>query len=262
MTPKDRLAFVGNPPLFRPQNIDEVHVSVTFTWDVKEGERLAEAWALYYPRVLLGGPVYGLQGDDFVPGRYVKEGVTFTTRGCNRKCPWCLVPGNEGKLREIEDFAPGWIVQDNNLLMASRRHMKRVFDMLREQPHPAQFQGGLDARLVDDWVADQLKDMKIKQLFLAADTEGAMGPLAAAIEKLSYMKHWQRRVFTMIGFGEETIEQAASRCERVWQMGGAPYAQLYQPRDHFIKYPREWKKLQASWASPAVMSASHGGWIP
>jgi hypothetical protein len=146
--------------------------------------------------------------------------------------------------------------------MASREHMGRVFAMLREQPHAAQFQGGLDARLVDDWVAEQLKDMNIKQLFLAADTAGALGPLERAIEKLHYMKHWQRRVFTMIGFNGETLEEAGARCERVWQMGGAPYAQLYQPRDHFIKYDRDWKKLQSAWASPAVMSASHGGWTP
>ncbi len=39
-TPTDELAFVGDPPLFRPPE-QPVMVSVTFTWDIPEGERLA-----------------------------------------------------------------------------------------------------------------------------------------------------------------------------------------------------------------------------
>jgi hypothetical protein len=49
LTPDDALAFVGDPPLWRPE-ADEVHVSCTFTWDIPEAKRLAEAWShLYQP---------------------------------------------------------------------------------------------------------------------------------------------------------------------------------------------------------------------
>ena len=58
-TPTDNMAFVGDPPLFRP-DADEVHVSVTFTWDKSEGERLADAWSQYYQNVKLGGVAYGM----------------------------------------------------------------------------------------------------------------------------------------------------------------------------------------------------------
>ena len=58
MTPEDSYSFVGDPPLFRP-DAKEVHVSVTFTWDIEEGKRLQRAWANYYPNVKIGGPAMG-----------------------------------------------------------------------------------------------------------------------------------------------------------------------------------------------------------
>lgn len=42
-TPNDELAFFDEPGLF-PVEADEIHVSVTFTWDIPRAERLARAW--------------------------------------------------------------------------------------------------------------------------------------------------------------------------------------------------------------------------
>lgn len=252
-TPRDALAFVGDPPLFRPE-ADEVHVSVAFTWDIGEGERLAQAWGNHYPVVRIGGPALGTDNGGFRPRMYVKAGVTFTTRGCNHRCPWCLVPDSEGALIEIPDFAPGWIVQDNNLLQASRQHIERVFDMLRVQPRAATFAGGLDARLIDDWVAGQLRGLRIAQLFLAADTNGALKPLETAIRRLG-MSRWKVRVYTMIAYGGEKIDDARRRLEAVWYLGGLPFAQLYQPPDHWIDYSYEWRDLARTWSRPAAISA-------
>ena len=240
-TPSDDMAFVGYPGLFRPQ-ADEVHVSVTFTWDMKEGERLAKAWSDYYSVVKLGGVAYGLSEDEFTPGRYVKNGVTFTTRGCNKNCPWCLVRQYEGKLREIKNFAPGHIIADNNLLQASRSHVERVFDMLRKQRKAAQFSGGIQASLVNDWFVDLIKTIRVAQLFMAADTVSALKPLKRAIDKLKFLGRDKLRVYTMIGLNE-SIEDAMARMKAVWEMGGMPFAQLYQPPDKRIIYSREWKSL-------------------
>ena len=173
MTPLDSLAFIGDPPLFRPE-ADEVHVSVTFTWDVQQGRRLRDAWAQYYPIVKIGGPAIDTRPPgEFTPGLYVKSGITITSRGCPRRCPWCFVPKREGTIRELE-LKPGWIVQDNNLLATSHMHQERVFEMLRTQKRAAHFTGGLDSRLMDDWVVNQLRTLKIGQLFFAADSEAGL----------------------------------------------------------------------------------------
>ena len=43
-TPDDDLVFVNTPPpLFLPE-IDEIHVSVTFTWGIQRAEELAYEW--------------------------------------------------------------------------------------------------------------------------------------------------------------------------------------------------------------------------
>lgn len=257
MTPTDAYAFIGDPPLWRPP-AEEVHVSVTFTWDIEEGYRLAEAWAKYYPIVRIGGPAIDGSGRNgaFVPGMYIKHGVTFTTRGCPNHCPWCLAWRWEGKLRCLA-IMPGWIVQDNNLLAAPRDHQEAVFDMLRAQKRAVSFPGGLDARLVDRWIADQLQRLRIKEVFLAADTKAALERLREAVEKLDFLKRHQLRCYVLIGFGGETILEAAERLETVWQIGCLPFAQLYQPPDHFIHYPKPWRDLARTWMRPAAMAALH-----
>ena len=42
-TPTDDLAFYDEPPLFDLPDLP-VYVSVTFTWDIERGIRLAKAW--------------------------------------------------------------------------------------------------------------------------------------------------------------------------------------------------------------------------
>lgn len=260
MTPSDPMAFVGDPPLglWRP-GADEVHVSVAFTWDIEEGRRLAEAWGQYYDVVRIGGPAIGDRSNGFVPGRYVRPGVTFTTRGCDNHCPWCLVPRREGQLFELRDFAPGHVIQDNNILQASRRHLQWVADMLHTQRRAAVFSGGLQASLVDTWVACWIEGLRINSIFLAADTSGALPAVRRAVDKLDFLGRNSNklRCYVLIGYGGETIEQATERLEAVWEAGCVPFAQLYQPDDHWIVYSRDWKALARTWSRPAAMRAMH-----
>ena len=268
-TPMDPYAFVGDPPMIRPE-ADEVHVSCTFTWDMAEARRLRFAWLEHYERVYIGGPAINPKGPDtgFVPGRYITPGVTFTTRGCNKECPWCLVPDSEGKLRVIEDFADGPILQDNNFLQAPPAHRARVYRMLN-QKHivGAYFTGGLEAALVSDEVAEELRGCNVHEVFLAADTEGAEKPLAKAIKRLSFLRDPSEdrrgeparaiRVYMLLAYGGEIMPQAEARLERVWELGGMPFPQLWQPPDRWIDYSPEWRALARKWSRPAAMIAAH-----
>ena len=255
MTPDDAYAFIGDPPLWRPE-ADEVHVSCTFTWDIEEAHRLQEAWAQHYPIAKLGGPAIDGSNSEFMPGMYVKHGVTFTSRGCPNKCPWCLVPDYEGDLQTL-DIKPGWIVQDNNLLATPKTHQAQVYAMLREQRRKVSFPGGLDTRLINDWVADQLRAIPIKEIFLAADTKAAISILYRVRPKLSFLSRRQLRCYVLIAHNDETISEATERLETVWRVGLLPFAQLYQPPDRYINYPPEWKGLARTWSRPAAMFAMH-----
>lgn len=247
-TPTDDMVFVGEPGLFLP-DADAVHVSVTFTWDIAQARHLRSAWAQHYPVVKIGGPALG-GCDGFEPGLYVKQGVTFTSRGCNNNCPWCLVPAREGRIRVLP-IRDGWIVQDNNLLQCPHWHISQVLEMLKRQPKAAVFAGGIDARLVDGWFAEQLSGIRVKALFLAADTDAAIEPLREAMVHLGWLGREKLRCYVLIG--RESMDRAERRLRKVWDIGCMPFAQLYQPADGLIDYSREWKVLARAWSRPAII---------
>jgi radical SAM superfamily enzyme YgiQ (UPF0313 family) len=87
-SPDDARAYFGPPDLF--VEADEVHISVAFTYDKPIAERLAEQWRHVAP-VKIGGVAYGDVGAEFIPGRYIKPGYIFTSRGCPRRCWFCSV---------------------------------------------------------------------------------------------------------------------------------------------------------------------------
>ena len=116
-TPDDELVRVRETPsLF--DAADEVHISVTFSWDIPWAEWAAKQWERVAP-VKIGGPAYNEPGGEFVPGMYMKHGYVITSRGCPNRCWFCAVPKREGfKIRELP-VRVGWIIQDDNILACS-----------------------------------------------------------------------------------------------------------------------------------------------
>lgn len=252
-TPDDELAFIGNPPLFRPDD-QPVKVSVCFTWDIPEGQRLKRAWSDYYSSVELGGPAFSDPGNGFTPGQFIKKGVTITSRGCVRNCPWCVVPEREGKIRELAIYQ-GTIIQDNNLLACSRMHIESVFNMLQSQNKAAIFSGGLDARLLKQWHVDWFKAIKIKELWFACDTAKDFEALTKANELLSDFPTNKKRCYVMIGY-QENIINAEARLKGVYELGFLPFSQLYQPKEGKLEYLKEWRDLNRKWSRPAIYRAA------
>jgi len=253
-TPDDALAFVGDPPLFRPGNRKTpVRVSCTFTWHKREAERLARAWALYYDDVKIGGPAYADPGGEFVPGRFLKMGCVITSRGCSKKCGWCVVPTHEGEIRELS-IKPGWIVQDNNLLACSEVHIRRVFEMLRQQKRKIFFNGGLDKHFLKDWHRALFDSIPIGELWFACDVTADLPWLERAAKILDGIPLRKRRCYTMIGYDGENLVDAERRIQRVFELGFMPFCQLYQP-DETKLYPLAWRQVHRKWSRPAAYMA-------
>jgi len=261
MTPRDDYAFVGMPSMFRPE-VDEVHISITFTWDRDKKDKeagqnyielLRLAWLQYYPIVKVGGCAFNSPANGYIPGLYIRKGIIFTSRGCNNQCPWCLVPQRESRLRELP-IQEGNIVQDNNILQCSKNHIEGVFAMLRKQ-HKIELSGGIDSRLLTDEIADEIRSLRLRQVFLAADTQEAIKPLRKAINLLKLPRD-KVRCYVLLKFNEaETLSDARERMELVWHAGAIPFAQLYQPPDRYIKYSKEWRSLARTWSRPAATKA-------
>lgn len=257
-TPTDALAFIGEPPLFLPE-IDEVHVSVTFTWDIPRAQHLARAWGHYFP-TRLGGPATGMRGEEFVPGTYLKPSYVITSRGCPNRCWFCDVWRRDGNIRELP-ITEGWNVLDDNLLACSETHIRAVFKMLKRQKHRAQFTGGLEAARLQDWYVDLLVDLNPERIFFAYDTPNDLEPLVEAGRRLQQTKlsirSRQLYCYVLIGYPHDTFEAAEARCWQTVEAGFIPFAMLY--RDHQGKFDCTWRRLQRSWCRPAaIMSQIQG----
>jgi len=250
-TPTDDLAFVGDPPLFRPPE-QPVRVSVVFTGDIEEGQRLARSWGAYYSDVQIGGPAFGDPGGEFVPGRFLKAGVTITSRGCPNLCGFCHVPKREGQIRELA-IKDGSTVQDNNLLACSRPHIEAVFEMLRRQKEPISFNGGFEARRFYPWHRKMLDSVRLGEVWFACDTPGALYDLEAAAWVLHGIPRNKKRCYVLIG-RNETMEQAEDRLVQVYRLGFLPFAQLYQPETPIV-YPKSWTTFCRTWSRPAAYKA-------
>jgi hypothetical protein len=263
-TPDDDYCFIGYPPLmFRPPNGTPVHVSCCFTWDIPLAYKLRDAWnELYFPYVQIGGPAIKTNNGVYsMPGLYVKPEVIFTSTGCNNQCPWCLVHLREGDLQERTPIIPAIrsnpIIQDNNLLQCSRPHLEKVFDLLRFYKRIS-FNGGLDCRLVTDWIADRLRGLDVYQMFLACDTKQEIRDLRNAMAKIGKVDRRKARCYVLLAYDStETVSDATERLEQVWETGCMPFAQLYQPPDRYIKYSQEWRDLARTWSRPAAMQSIH-----
>lgn len=256
-TPDDDMAFIGERPLFHPHDRDiPVRVSVTFTWDMDEAERIAESWAAYYRDVQIGGPAYNTPAAEFEPGRFMKRGCVITTRGCPKRCPWCVVPKREGKLVELP-IRDGWILQDNNILAASEAHIRAVFDMLRRQKRNAFFTGGLDKHFLEPWHVELFKSIKVGELWFACDLGRDVQHLRSARATLgNAFRQNQLRCYTMIGFNGQSqaaLKDDLERIRTVYELGFLPFCQLFQPMERKrIEYSHEWLAARRYWSRPAI----------
>lgn len=253
-TPTDDLAFVGYPGLFAP-HVDEIHVSVTFTWDLPLAEKLAKAWEPY-GAVKIGGPATGMRGEQFTPGMYLKPGYTITSRGCPNRCWFCSVPQREGNIRELPIMS-GNNVLDDNLLACSETHIRAVFDMLSQERGGVQFTGGLEAARLQDWHVEALAHLKPKQMFFALDTPNDLEPLRIAGKKLieagiTKAGH-SLRCFVLIGYPRDTMEKAETRIREAAEIGFMPMAMLWRDEEG-MRNP-EWRTFQRYWARPASVHA-------
>lgn len=256
-TPDDELVRFAPPELF--DEADEVHVSVTWTWDIPKAERLARAWQAVTSKVFIGGPAMGDPGGEFEPGKYVRKGYLFTSRGCPNACWFCVVPKREGIIRELE-IKEGWNIMDSNLLACSDRHIGAVFDMLERQTEQARLTGGLEAKRIKPWIAERIARLKPKTAFFAYDTADDWEPLvsaAAMLREVGALPSPKRRYrcYVLMGWERDTMEAAEKRLKAVAGLGIMPMAMLFDKGAHRKHDAREWIHFQKLWANPYIVGA-------
>lgn len=100
----------------------------------------------------------------------------FLTRGCPNKCPWCVVPIKEGKVRpyrDVEEIAvngrTNLILMDNNIL-ASDYGLQQI-EKIVDKRYRVDFNQALDARLITNDIAELLAKVRwLAPIRLGCDT--------------------------------------------------------------------------------------------
>lgn len=260
-TPDDELVYFGPPDLFA--EADEVHVSVTFTWDKPRAEWLAEQWKCVAP-VKIGGVAYGDDSLEFIPGRYIKPGYTITSRGCPRRCWFCGV-WKKWPTPNVLPIYDGWNILDDNLLACPREHVEAVFAMLRRQGRRVEFTGGLEALSLEDYQVDLLAGLSPRpNMFFAYDPGDEFETLESAARRLiaaGFTPQSHRlRCYVMIGFPKDTFQAAEQRLASLLAIGFTPFAMLWRPETPSQEKHRpgdEWRAFQRRWARPAIIHAKN-----
>jgi len=256
-TPTDDFAYFGPPDFFA--EADEIHISVTFTYDKPIAERLAEQWRYVAP-VKIGGVAYGDAGAEFVPGRYIKPGYIFTSRGCPRRCWFCSVWKRDPVPRMLP-IIEGWNILDDNLLACPRDHVEAVFAMLRRQKRRVEFTGGLEALSLQDYQVELLASLTPRpNMFFAYDPQDEFETLEHAARRLlaagfTAASH-RMRVYVLVGYPKDTFAEAERRLNQMRSIGFTPMAMLWRPElPSQQKYaPAEsWRGFQRRWARPAII---------
>ncbi len=131
-------------------------------------------------------------------------------------------------MREIPDFRPAPIICDNNLLAASRKHIRRVVSKLRLYPL-VDFNQGLDASLFIPDIADMLGELRCKVRF-GLDSWGREAIVKDAIDLCRKRTTKDIGVYVLIGY-DDSPEEAKSKLEIVRSWDVLPFPMRYQPLD-------------------------------
>lgn len=243
-----------------PENSpDLIYISSLFTWAWKSVHDTVKYYRRLYPKaeILLGGPyatllpdhaeqsgakVYtGLfkEAEDLMPAYELiprwDGSIIFSSRGCVRKCPFCAVPVLEGEVNRVKKSIKHlvWpahtkiIFWDNNILAANWRS---IMDELKDLNKQVDFNQGLDARLIDDEVAEKLAKLKMETIRIAYDQRNMENAVKNAVERLSAHDISKRKIlcYTLYNFDDDP-EDLFQRIRNLLNWGVVAYPMRYQP---------------------------------
>jgi hypothetical protein len=214
---------------------DMVYRSKVFTFTADD------YWVVNTEEVIKGGTGYNIESklpeeiDRMVPDYSLypqfDEAYGFLTRGCPRNCGWCVVPHKEGKIREymdIEEFIDGRtkaILMDNNVL--AHGHGLHQIEKIGKMGIKIDFNQGLDARLIDESVAELLSSVRwLCPLRMSCDTFSQMADIEKAVELLRRFKVTPSAYFVYVLV--KNIPDALVRVEFLRKLGCDPFAQPYR----------------------------------
>ena len=183
--------------------------------------------------------------------------IGFTTRGCIRKCPYCVVPRKEGALRVVGDIYSFWagqkkiVLLDNNLTAAPFEHFRAVCGSCIAEGLSVDFSQGLDIRLVTPEHAGLLARVRtFKQIHFAFDHVNYERAVRDGIKILirSGVGISRLMFYVLIGY-DSTPEQDLYRVELLRGLGVDPFVMPHNRRNTYQNNFARWVNMKAIFKS-------------
>lgn len=256
-------------------HFDIVYMAKVFTHTVDYGQVIPNA-----DKIIKGGTGYDVnsrlpeEAEKIVPDYSIyqfiddKTAYGFLTRGCIRKCPWCVVPRKEGNIHPYQDVdeiaingRTNLILMDNNILAAGDYGIQQL-EKIAAKGYKVDFNQAMDARLVTDDIAKVLARIKWKdgRIRFACDTKAQIKECEKVIDMLT--KHGFSGDFFMYTILIGDIDECYKRTHYWWKrnkqeraadprrlrcitIAAQPYLDFTSTRYNIT----QWQKDMAEWAN-------------
>lgn len=185
-----------------------------------------------------------------------KTAYGFLTRGCIRKCPWCIVPKKEGTIhpyQDVEEIAvngrTNLILMDNNILACLEYGIEQL-EKIIHNGYRVDFNQAMDARLVTEHIAKRLAQVKwLNYIRFGCDTPQQIDDCEIAIQMIrsfGYKKEFM--LFTMLhGDIEECYHRTSYwRGKYGWKV--TVNAQPFLDLTRQYQVIPQWQKDMARWS--------------
>jgi hypothetical protein len=246
----DQVVMAAGADLFC-LDCEKAYLSALFTHDLPNLVRDANLLAARGIEVEIGGPAVTFLADwvegecgirprvglderfEKVPGSYL---WTFSSRGCPRSCPFCLVSALEGtKVTEDEEFIPAPNLGDSNLLMTSWRHQEKVVEKLKPLGL-VDINSGFDCRIFAQdcqLYYGLYSQLNLKMWRFAFDTAVQESHIRNVFQFLKGhgLDRHQVQAYVLCNFPGVSPEEVVYRAKVIMGYGMMPYLMRYQPVD-------------------------------
>ncbi len=157
--------------------------------------------------------------------------IGYITRGCPNHCRWCMVPAKEGEIKPYRSWrqlvrpdSQKLVLMDNNIL-ACNYGIEQLASLIGSG-YAIDLNQGMDARLVDEHIAEILSKLKwLKYIRFSCDQIPQIEAIVKTVSLLQKQGVKPYRIFVYLLVTQD-VNNAAYRVEQLKKLGGITiYAQ-------------------------------------
>ena len=174
----------------------------------------------------------------------------FTTRGCIRHCPFCVVPQKEGNIKMVGTLKDMWsgtkgviiTLLDNNIL-ALPNHFLEICEESKPHKLRLDFNQGLDHRLVTPEICRAMTSIRHLEYRFAFDSPAYYKSVEKAIDMLKDAGINRSLWYVLVGFNT-TFQEDLDRVNFLRKHGQQAYIQRFKRPKH------DWRHIAlAKWVN-------------